>query len=112
MDSTRRAGGADSVAGYKPIAAEHVDVVAERLKVVHHEVACDVAFVVERSGLAIDLLRQVTAETARIPRRMAGNAAHALVLMSTLMTVDAFIGVRRAAPEQLAAFVPPHGLRC
>src|SRR2546423_11997810 len=51
----------------------------------------------------------MAAEATRIPRRMAGDAAHVAVLMSALLAADSFVGIGLAAPEKLADFVPAHG---
>ena len=79
VDGARRAGRADAVAGDVAVAGQHVDVVAQRLEVVGDVIARDVALVVQRRHLHVGLLRQVAAEAARVPRRMAGDAAHVLV---------------------------------
>ena len=80
VDRARRAGRADPVAGHVAVAGEHEDVVAQRLEVVRRVVARHVAVVVELRHLDVGLLRQVAAEAARVPRRVAGDAAHVALL--------------------------------
>src|SRR4051794_11196271 len=102
MDGARRAGRADAVASDQAVAGQHEDVVAERLEVVHHVIARNVPFVVQTRSFAIRLLRQVAAEAAWVPRRVAGDAAHVAVLMRTLLAADSLVGIGLAPPEQSA----------
>ncbi len=83
VDGAGRPRRADAVAGHVAVAGQHVDVVAQRLEVVGDVVAGHVALVVQLRHLLVGLLRQVAAEATRVPRRMAGDAAHVALGMST-----------------------------
>ena len=98
---TRRA---DAVAGGVAVTGEHEDVVAQRLEVVGDEVPRHVPLVVERRGLLVGPLRQVAAEAARVPRAVAGDAAHVFVGMG------AAIGAGGAPPLHRPVLRHPDGL--
>ena len=81
MDGAARACRADAVAGGVTIAGQHVDVVAERLEVVGGEVSRYFALGVQYRRLLVGPLGEVAAEAAGIPRAMAGDATHRVVLV-------------------------------
>ena len=82
VNGARRAGRADAVAGHVAVAGQHEHVVAQGLEVVGDVVARHVALVVQGGHLLVRLLRQMAAEAARVPRRMAGDAAHVLIAVA------------------------------
>src|SRR5260221_12532702 len=86
----------DAAAGHIAVVGQHEYVIAKGLEVVGGVIAAHVPFVVQVRHLLVRLLRQVAAETARVPGGMAGDAAHPLVLMGT------FALARSAAPVDLA----------
>src|SRR5260221_6826585 len=86
----------DAAAGHMAVVGKHDYVIAKGLEVVGGVIAAHVHFVVQVRHLLVRLLRQVAAETARVPGGMAGDAAHPLVLMGT------FALARSAAPGDLA----------
>ncbi len=81
VNGARRTRRPDAIAGHVAVAGEHVHIVAQRLEVVRQR-----KFRVTSPSLCklrhflVGLLRQVAAEAARVPRRVAGDATHVLVL--------------------------------
>ena len=83
MDGAARPRRADAIAGGVAVASQHVDVVAERLEVVGGEIPGHLSLVVQHRRLLVGPLGQMAAEAARIPRAVAGDATHRVVLMGT-----------------------------
>ena len=95
-DRARRTHRRDPVAGHRAVDAEHEDIVAQHLEVIRRPVPRRRAFVVQHRPLLVRGLRQMAAEAARHPRRVAGVAGHSRV------------GVRQAARRVGAA--PAHAV--
>ena len=98
MDRTGRTCGADAIAGDGPVFGQHVDFVAQRLKVVRDIVAADVARVVQFGHLHVRSLRQMAAVTACVPGRVTGNATHLAAVVSTLRGVFGTCAPRDLVP--------------
>ena len=98
VDGATRPGRVDAVAGHVAVAGQHVHIIPQGLEVVRGEVALHVAVGVQVRGLDVRPLRQVAADATRVPRRVAGDAAHVVAAVGgTLLPAG-----RQVAPDGLA----------
>ena len=89
----------------RAVFAQHEDVVAQHLEVVGRVVARGLALEVAVRHLGVGAHREVAAEAARHPRRVAGVARHRLVRVRELALVR-----RHVAPDLLSVLVNADGL--
>jgi len=99
-DRARRTGGRDPAAAHRAVARQREDVVAQGLEVVANPVAARFALVVQIGLLLRRRLREVAAEAARGPGRVAREAGHLRVVVRERLSRARRAAPARSVPEQ------------